>query len=105
MWRNKKKWSVICTECHTRLPVQAEACPDCGYPVTALSNADAQEDPQHPRGILMEYKLIKLFGIVVFSAGVTAAIADSPIAATVAIMIGGATYVTGLLGAWWNSGD
>ncbi len=53
----------------------------------------------------MEYKLIKLLGACVVIAGVIAAVADSPIAATVAIAIGSATYVTGLLGSWWNSGD
>lgn len=54
---------------------------------------------------LLEYKLIQLLGGVVAAAGIIAAFADSPIAATVAITIGSATYMTGLLGSWWNSGD
>ena len=53
----------------------------------------------------LEYKLIQVLGAVVFGAGVVAAIAESPIAATVALTIGGATYLSGLMGAWWNSGD
>jgi hypothetical protein len=54
---------------------------------------------------MMEYKLIRMLGTVVAVAGVGAAMADSPIGATVAIVIGGATYLTGLLGAWWNRRD
>lgn len=53
----------------------------------------------------LEYKLVQVLGAVVFSAGVIAAFAESPIAATVALTIGGATYLSGLMGAWWNSGD
>ena len=58
-----------------------------------------------PRANLMEYKLIQLLGVVVLGVGIGAAMADSPVAATVSITIGVATYMSGLLGSWWNSGD
>ena len=54
---------------------------------------------------MVEYKLIRILGTVVAVAGIGAAMADSPIGATVAIVIGGGTYLTGLLGAWWNRRD
>jgi len=53
----------------------------------------------------MEYKLIQLLGAVVLLVGIIAALADSPVAATISITIGMATYMSGLLGSWWNSGD
>jgi len=57
------------------------------------------------RASLMEYKLIQLLGAVVLLVGIIAALADSPVAATISITIGMATYMSGLLGSWWNSGD
>lgn len=54
---------------------------------------------------LKEYKVMQLSGIAVCGAGIIAALADSPIGAAVAITVGIATYVTGLLGVWWNTGD
>ncbi|HJV85937.1 MAG TPA: hypothetical protein VJ698_10710 [Noviherbaspirillum sp.] len=53
---------------------------------------------------LKEYKLIRLLGGAVIAGGLVAIMADSPIAAAVSITTGIATYVTGLLGAWWNTG-
>jgi len=105
MWGNKKKSLQLCTECRTRLPIQAEACPDCGYPVTVGHHVLPHEHAHQVRRAMMEYRLIQLLGVVVFGAGVVAALADSPIGATVAITVGCATYMTGLLGAWWNSGN
>lgn len=106
MWGNKSKSHATCSECHTRLPSQAEACPDCGYPVTAASTADVvQESRQYAVRAMREYKLIRVLGVVVFTVGVLAATVEAPITATVALVLGGATYVTGLLGSWWNSGD
>ncbi|HYD62800.1 MAG TPA: hypothetical protein VEC35_20775 [Noviherbaspirillum sp.] len=93
----------MCSECHARLPVQAEACAECGYPVT--NDGAPSGNGKGTQATLLEYKLIQLLGGCVVLAGVIAAMADSPIAATVAITIGSATYVTGLLGSWWNSGD
>lgn len=63
------------------------------------------EDTETARASLREYKLIQLLGVVVFGAGIFAIVAESPVAATVSITIGVATYLTGLLGSWWNSGE
>lgn len=93
-----------CTECGARLPRQAETCPECGYPATprysdhgysALTVQSAQK----------EYRLIQMIGGLVVAIGIAAAFLDSPIAATVSIAIGAATYLTGLLGSWWNRGE
>lgn len=103
MWSNKNKFPVSCSECQCRLPAQAEACSECGYPVTGGTRQNGVNDVT--RTADLEYKLIQVLGAVVFGAGIVAAIAESPIAATVALTIGGATYLSGLMGAWWNSGD
>lgn len=103
MWSKKHKHSVRCSECLARLPVHAEACSECGYPVTIGNDVTARRDLA--RSADTEYKLVQLLGAVVFAAGIIAAFAESPIAATVALIIGGATYLSGLMGAWWNSGD
>ena len=103
MWSKERNSPVVCSECQTRLPAQAETCVECGYPVT--NDGAPSGNSKSAQASLMEYKLIQLLGGCVVLAGVIAAVADSPIAATVAIVIGSATYVTGLLGSWWNSGD
>lgn len=102
MWSKKHTSPKSCSECHAKLPPQAEACSECGYPVTGTY---AQDDKERPGAAMQEYKLIQLLGVSVFSVGIIAALAESPIAASVAISIGCATYLTGLLGSWWNSGD
>ena len=101
MWKKKNKLTAHCSECRARMPAQAEACSECGYPVTAHAHGKHDETDNAE----LEYKLVQLLGAVVFGVGVFAAFAESPIAATVAVTIGGATYLSGLMGAWWNSGD
>ncbi|HYC42381.1 MAG TPA: hypothetical protein VEB70_05290 [Noviherbaspirillum sp.] len=103
MWRKKNTLTVYCSECQARMAAQAEACAECGYPVTAYAAEVGKHDDTGNADL--EYKLVQLLGAVVFGAGVFAAFAESPIAATVALTIGGATYLSGLMGAWWNSGD
>lgn len=103
MWGKKNIQTLHCSECRARLPAQAEACAECGYPVTARRNENDQHE--EARNADLEYKLVQLLGAIVFGAGVFAALAESPIAATVALTIGGATYLSGLMGSWWNSGD
>lgn len=85
------------------MAAQAEACSECGYPVTAQEAGTLKHDDAG--NAELEYKLVQLLGAIVFGAGVFAAFAESPIAATVALTIGGATYLSGLMGSWWNSGD
>lgn len=58
-----------------------------------------------PQSTLKEYRLIQLLGATVAGVGMAAWFADSPLAAAVAITIGLGTYMVGLLGAWWNTGD
>jgi predicted amidophosphoribosyltransferase len=96
---------ISCTECRTRLPEQAEACPECGYPVTGHGHCVHGEDSETARAALKEYKLLQITGVAVVMAGVIAAAVDSPIAAAVAVTVGVATYITGLLGVWWNTGS
>jgi hypothetical protein len=103
MWRKKNTPTVHCTECQARMAAQAEACSECGYPVTAHAAGNGKKDDTG--NAELEYKLVQLLGAIVFGAGVCAAFAESSIAATVALTIGGATYLSGLMGAWWNSGD
>lgn len=103
MWRKENTPTIHCSECRARMAAQAEACSECGYPVTGnAAESGKQDDGSNAE---LEYKLVQLLGAIVFGAGVFAAFAESPIAATVALTIGGATYLSGLMGAWWNSGD
>ncbi len=95
---------MSCTECNARVPAEAEACPECGYPIASSAPAALHEESEAAHA-LKEYRLIQLLGIIVAGAGTAAAFADSPLAAAVAITIGVGTYVIGLLGAWWNTGD
>jgi ribosomal protein L40E len=102
---NKSEMSrIVCTECGTRVSANAEACQQCGYPVTTPLHGDGEAKAMQQTG-LKEYRLIQLLGGAVLCGGILAAMADSPIAAAVSIAIGIAIYLTGLLGAWWNSGD
>lgn len=89
---------ISCTECGARLSMRAEICPDCGYPVTAAGHEIA-------RTWQREYKLLQLLGACIACAGIAAAIADSPVAATISITAGIAAYLAGLLGAWWNTSE
>lgn len=102
MWNKVKTSPISCTECRVRLPAHAEACPECGYPVTGRAHHELFDAAEVDHATLKEYKLIQLLGAIVIAAGIIAAIADSPIAAAVSITIGGGTYLTGLLGSWWN---
>ncbi|WP_292935250.1 hypothetical protein [Noviherbaspirillum sp.] len=102
MWGRKGKLSgIACTECGARLPANAEICGECSYPVTA----HAREANEVTQATIKEYRLIQILGGAVIAGGLIAAAADSPIAAAVSITIGIATYITGLLGAWWNTGN
>lgn len=94
-----------CSECGTHLSVQAETCPECGYPAITYRFARHVEIADPAPSTHKEYKFIQLLGISVVAIGVVAALLDSTIAAAVSISIGAATYITGLLGQWWNRGD
>lgn len=103
MWSKKNTSSIRCSECHAQLPSLADTCSECGYPETVTPSLSGGCDTV--QGNALEYKLVQLLGAIVFGAGVIAAVAGSLIAASVAITVGGATYLSGLMGAWWNSGD
>lgn len=92
-----------CSECGARLSSQAETCPECGYPATPHYSTHG-EAIDSTRSALKEYKLIQMLGGSVVGVGIIAAVLDSPIAAAVSIAIGAGTYLTGLLGSWWNRG-
>lgn len=102
MWTKKNARRLLCTECHRRLPAHADLCPECGYPAMPAAMPDKTAIERAP---FAAYRLIRLLGGALLGAGIVAAIADSPTAATLAIMSGCLTYITGLLGSWWNSGD
>lgn len=94
-----------CTECSKLPPSHAESCPNCSDPASSRAHAYETDHCDLAHSAHKECKLIQLLGIIVISAGIFAALAESPIAATVSIAIGGAIYLTGLLASWWNQGD
>jgi hypothetical protein len=46
---------------------------------------------------------MQVAGIGLSCAGFVAVLADALVIAGVSVTVGVATYITGLLGAWWNS--
>ena len=103
MWSKKFDLPMTCPECRAKLLPQEEACTECSYPVTGAAGTNDRQVAKKASDL--EYKLVQLLGAIVFGAGVIAILAESPIAATVALTVGGATYLSGLMGSWWNSGD
>lgn len=93
-----------CSECGARLSPQAETCPECGYPATSHYSVHGGV-AEVAQSTHREYKLIQILGGAVVAIGVVAGLLDSPIAAAVSVAVGGATYLTGLLGSWWNRGN
>lgn len=96
---------IICSECRAALSVHAEACHECGYPVMARGQPALPTDKETDPAPLKEYKLMQLAGIGLSCAGFVAVLADSLVIAGVSVTIGVGTYMTGLLGAWWNSAE
>lgn len=94
---------VECADCGACLSVQAEICAECGYPHTARKSQQTPlEETDSAHAALKEYRMLQGAGLIVVLAGILAAAVDSRLAAAVALTIGIATYLSGLLGAWWN---
>lgn len=91
---------VSCGECGRQISNMAEICPDCGYPV-AIGTADAGESAGD-HAVLKEYRLMQLVGAGVTATGIAAAVADSPIASVVALIVGLGILAGGLLGARYH---
>ena len=104
MWSLQKTHAIQCTVCGTHLAAHAEACPECTYPVMTKMQ-DPLSEQESSLAAVKECRLLQILGIGVASGGLIAAIADSPLAAGISITIGLATYLTGLLGIWWNRDD
>lgn len=104
---NKSLTLVKCAECGARLAVQAEACPECGYPHIRSTAAPPRrgEDFESAQAVHGEYRLLQAGGLIVLVAGILAALADSRFAAGVTLTVGGTIYLAGVLGAWWNRRD
>jgi hypothetical protein len=94
---------ILCTECHCRLSDQAEACPDCGYPAMG-AGIPASDQPQLSQQMsLKQYRLMRRAGLITIIGAGIAALADFPASAGIVGVTGGAVYLIGLLGAWWNT--
>lgn len=96
---------IICSECRAALSMHAEACHECGYPVMARGQPASPTERETDSAPLKEYKLMQLAGIGLSCAGFVAVLADALVLAGVSVTVGIGTYMTGLLGAWWNSAE
>jgi ribosomal protein L40E len=96
---------IICSECEAILSVHAEACHACGYPVVSRGQPALPDENETKVAPLREYKLMQLAGIAMSCAGFAAVLADALVIASVTVTVGVGTYMTGLLGAWWNSAE
>ena len=96
---------INCSECQAALSVHAEACHACGYPVVSRGQPASPLEIETSSAPLREYKLMQLAGIGMSCAGFVAVLADALVIASVAMTVGIGTYMTGLLGAWWNSAE
>lgn len=85
--------------------MHAEACHACGYPVVSLGQPALTAETETEAAPLKEYKLMQLAGIAMSCAGFVAVLADALVIASVTVTVGIGTYMTGLLGAWWNSAE
>ncbi|WP_151634591.1 hypothetical protein [Noviherbaspirillum aerium] len=94
---------ILCSECQAALSTHAEACRECGYPVMARGQPASPTDKETVPASLKEYRLMQLAGIGLSCAGFLAVLADALVFAGVSVTVGIGTYMTGLLGAWWNS--
>lgn len=94
---------IICSECQAALSTHAEACHACGYPVMARGQPALPTDEETVSATLKEYRLMQVAGIGLSCAGFLAVLADALVFAGVSVTVGIGTYMTGLLGAWWNS--
>jgi hypothetical protein len=94
---------ILCTECRCRLSDQAEACPDCGYPVTGVGIPASDQQHLSQQMPLKQYRLMRRAGLITIVGAGTAALADFPASAGLVGAMGGAVYLVGLLGAWWNT--
>jgi len=85
------------------LPDQAETCPECGYPATGGTVAVVNDEQQSQQTPLKQYRLMRRAGLMTLVGAGTAALVDFPTSAGIAGFTGGAVYLAGLLGAWWNT--
>ena len=44
---NCETMTIKCKKCGKRAPAKAEACPNCGNPISAESRAEAEQLPYH----------------------------------------------------------
>jgi hypothetical protein len=97
---------LACTGCGKGVSRNAEICPDCGYPVldSGALGAAAQMPTEEcaRREARREYGWIQLLGVIVFCAGIAAAMAEFHIAAVAAMTTGVITFIVGLMGHWWT---
>ena len=93
----------LCTECRCRLSDQAEACPDCGYPAMGAGIPASDQHQLAQQMSLKQYRVMRRAGLITIIGAGTAALADFPASASTAGVAGGAVYLVGLLGAWWNT--
>ena len=96
--------ALVCIKCGWPILPRAKTCPQCGSAFTK-PNQERTINDADATSLLKGYKLVRMAGASVACAGIIAAIAGSQAAATVFIAIGITAYITGLLGAWWNTGD
>lgn len=97
--------ALVCIKCGWPILPGAKICPQCGNAFVKPKHESALNDAADAARLLKGYKLVRLAGTTVGCAGIIAAFAGSSATATAFIAIGVSAYVTGLLGAWWNTGD
>lgn len=86
-----------CPKCGKCLPARDVPCTLCGAAALLRESSGELDIP-----MIREYRVLRLCGMVVLVAGILAVLADSRFAAGVALTIGTAIYLVGLLGTWWN---
>lgn len=100
-----------CTKCKAQLHAHATTCPDCGFRVSGETIDETTQAVGDAQPSLKIYNLIQLSGGCVSCVGLIATffasstVTPATVAPTMLLGLGAAIYLTGLLGAWWNTRD
>jgi hypothetical protein len=100
-----------CTKYNTQLHAHATTCPECGFRVSGETVGETAQAGGNTQPSLKIYNLIQLSGGCISCVGLIATffassiVTPATVAPTMLLGLGAAIYLTGLLGAWWNTRD
>ena len=92
-----------CHGCSEIPSYSSKKCAECGYKFAMEPNEREMKNALFRIRVDRIYKLIRLSGAGLSFAALAAEIVDQSAAAICLLALGGAIYVVGTVGAWWNA--